>query len=104
PLEVGWERLVGGEHVGEIGLAAGVLRRDFERVENRGLGRHIDKGHVGVPDRLAVPEISDRLAVLDHVGDYVYFRKFFEGRPAIRIWRGRVEFAKVFAECEKLRI
>ena len=72
-LEVRRQGLVGRKHVGEIGVAA-ASGRHFQGMQHRGLRRHVDIGHVGVPDRLAVAEIADRLAVLDHVGDDVELR------------------------------
>src|SRR6516164_4065347 len=41
-LQAGGQRFVSREHVGKVGAAAGALRRDFESVKKRRLGRHID--------------------------------------------------------------
>ena len=40
-------------------------RRDFKRMQHRGLWRHVDIRHVGVPDRFAIAETADRLAVFE---------------------------------------
>ena len=103
-LQVGRQRLVGREHVGEIGVAARFRRRHLQRVQHRGLRRHVDIGHVGVPHRLAVAEIADRLAVLDHVGDDVELRMLLEKWLAIGIGPGRIELAEVLAEGDQLRV
>jgi len=54
-----------------------------------------------VPNRLAVAQIADRLAVLLDVGDDVELRMILEERLAIRVRPGRIEFAKLAAERKK---
>ena len=57
-----------------------------------------------MPHRLAVAEIADRLAVLDHVGDDVELRMLLVERLAIGIWPGRIELAEIPAEGDELRV
>ncbi len=103
-LQLGGQRLVGGEHVGEIGIAARLRRRHLERMQHGGLGRHVDVGHVGMPHGLAVAEIADRLAVLDDVGDHVELRVLLVERLAVGVRSGRIELAEIPAEGDELRV
>ena len=57
-----------------------------------------------MPDRLAVAEIADRLAVLDHVGDDVEFRMLLVERLAVGVRPRRIELAEIFAEGDELRV
>src|SRR5262249_35715891 len=87
---------------GKVGIAAG--RWDFEGMQDRGFGRHIDICHVGVPDGLAVAQISDWLAIFDNVGNNIELRMFFVERLSIGVWARWIEFAEVLAECNELRV
>src|SRR5215472_8691078 len=102
-LERRWQGVVRSEHVGKIGIAS-ATPGNFQRVENGGLGWHIDIGHVRMPYRLTSAEIADRLTVLDDVGDDVYFRKLRVERLPIRVRSGWIELAKLSAEVEELRV
>src|SRR5262249_48837944 len=67
-------------------------------------GRHLHVRHISVPHRLAIAEISDRLAVFDHIRDDVEFGVTLEKRLAIGIGPRRVELTKILAEGDQLRI
>ncbi len=102
-LELARHRLVSRIHVGEIGVAA-AFGRYFQGVEDGGFGRHVDIGHVGVPDRFTRAEIADWPAVLNDVGDDIDLGKFLVERLAIGIGAGRIQLAEIRAEGEQLRI
>jgi len=57
-----------------------------------------------VPHRLAIAEISDRLAVFDNIRDDVEFGVILEERLAIGIGARRVELTEILAEGDQLRI
>ena len=57
-----------------------------------------------MPDRLAIAEIADRLAVLDDVGDDVELRVLLEERLAVGVGPGRIELSEISAEGDELRI
>src|SRR5262249_39297849 len=73
-------------------------------MQHRRLGRQVDVSHVSMPDRLAITQISDWLAVLDHVGDDVEFRMRLVEWFAVGVWSGRIELSEVLAEGDELRI
>src|SRR6516225_8673671 len=73
-------------------------------MQDGGLGRYFDIGHVGVPDRLSVSQISNWLAVLDDIGDDVEFRMLLVERLAVWVWSRRIELAEVLAERDEFRI
>src|SRR5438477_6761407 len=73
-------------------------------MQHGGLRRQVDVGHVSVPDRFAVAEIADRFVVVDHVRNHVEFGVLLEKRLAVWIWSGRIEFSKVLAERDELRV
>src|SRR5215471_18004422 len=70
-LQLRGQGFVGREHIGKISVAACFRRRNLQRVQHRGLGRHLHVSHVSVPHRLAIAEISDWLAVFDNIRDTV---------------------------------
>src|SRR5262245_35982645 len=94
------QSLIGSEHVGEVSVA-GAAPWHFEGIQDGSLRRHIDIGHIGMPDGFAGAKIADWLAVLDDVGDNVDLWKLLVERLAIRIRPGRIEFAKLAAERKK---
>ena len=75
PLGVLVERVVGGAHVGEFGVAA--LRIDDARRQQREFRRNGSEGRIGMPQAIAEVEqvhpavARQRLAVLVEVGDVV---------------------------------
>src|SRR5208282_2290436 len=71
------ECVVGGIAIEERGRAAGARRRHFEGAQQAGCRRHIDERAVGVPERLAVAEAADCVAVFDDVGDHRDLRWYF---------------------------
>ena len=101
-FQIDGQALIGSEHVGKVSVAA--TGRNFQGVQDRGLGRHFDVCHVGMPNRLAVAQISDRLAAFHHIGDDVELGVFLVERLAVRVWSRRVEFAEVLAEGDELRV
>src|SRR5665213_286188 len=106
--------VIGAVAIEERGRAAGARRRAFERAQQAGGRRHVDKRRIGVPERLAVAQAADRLAVLDDVGDDGNFRRNLAvaavalGVDAILFGdqRGRVEFefAELAGERHVLRV
>src|SRR5215475_7593705 len=99
-LQLRRQCLTGSKHIRKIRVAA--VGWNFKRMQYSGFGRHIDVGHVGMPYGLAIAEIADRFTIFDNVGDDVNFWEFLVERLSIRIWSGRIEFSKVFAEREEL--
>ena len=83
-LEFGRQGFIGGKHIGKMGVAAD--GRYFQRMQHRGLRRHVDIGHIGVPDGLAIAEIADRLTIHDDVGDDIELRKDHTQRFAQVLW------------------
>ena len=57
-----------------------------------------------MPDRLAVAEIADRLAVLDHIGDDVELGMLLVERLAVGVRPWRIELAEIPAEGDQLRV
>ncbi len=96
------QRLVDRIHAAERGVAAG--GRHLQRVEHARHRRHIEIGHVGMPDRLAGAEAADRLAVHHHVGDDVDFRQAFDEAPAGFLDRRPVEVAEAAAERDQVLV
>ena len=68
------QRVVGAIAVEERGRPAGIGRRHFEGAQQARRRRYVDERAVGMPERLAVAEPADRLAVFDDVGDHRDFR------------------------------
>ena len=89
-------------HAAERRVASG--GRYFERVEHARLGRHVEIRHVGVPDRFAVAEAADRLAVHLDVGDDVDLRQALDEAAAGLLDRRPVEIAEAAAEGDQLLV
>jgi hypothetical protein len=78
-------------------------RRHLQRVEHGGLGRPLEVGHVGVPDRLAGAEAADRLTVrAEHVGDDGDLRLALHEAAAVLLRRRPTEVAAAAAEGDQV--
>ena len=99
--EVGRQSIACRLHAGEPGVAAG--RRDFQRIEHRCVGRHVEIAHVGVPDGLAVTQRADRIALgVEHVGDDVDVGIARWADAATLLVGRRIEFAEAAAEGQQV--
>src|SRR6476646_8346478 len=101
-LQIRRQGFIRRKHVCEIGVAARLRWRHFERVQHRSLGRYVHIGHVSMPHRLTVAEISDRLAVFDDVRDDIQLWVVFVERLAVRIRPRWIELSKVPTEGDEL--
>src|ERR1043166_5448755 len=68
-FDVGRQRFIGRIHVEEIGRAARRRRRAFQGAQQAGARRQVNKRRIRIPERFAIAEPANRLAVLDDVGD-----------------------------------
>ncbi len=75
-LQIRRESLVGPIHVRPMGVPA--RGRQFKGVQDRRHWRRLDVRHVRVPDRLTVPQATNRCAVHLDIRDDVHFRKLGE--------------------------
>src|ERR1700716_1981810 len=103
-LQIRRQGFISRKHVCEIGVAARLRWRHFERVQHRSLGRYVHIGHVSMPHRLTVAEISDRLAVFDDVRDDIQLWVFLVERLAVGIRPRWIELSEVLTEGDELRV
>ena len=99
--ELGRQRVAGGLHAAEPGVAA--ARRDLQRIEHRGVGRRVEIAHVGVPHRLAGAQGADRIAVgVEHVGHDIDVGIARRADAAALLVGRRIELAEAPAERQQV--
>ena len=101
-LQIVRQRVIGGIHVTEAGIAASLWR--FQRIEKARHRRIVDIGHVCVPDQLGITEPADGLPVLDHIGNDREMRQLRDIGFSGHRDRREIEIAQPGAEIEKRRI
>ena len=99
--QLGRQRVAGGLHAAEPGVAA--ARRDLQRIEHRGVGRRVEIAHVGVPHRLAGAQGADRIAFgVEHVGHDIDVGIARRADAAALLVGRRIELAEAAAERQQV--